>query len=617
MRKVSIFICFCLILLPLALAQSNTTSDAPKYYEHAKVIRVKYISGNASVQRSYDEGLETVTSNLPIFEGDRITTEDGRIEFYLGRLNYLRMDSNSELIFEKVPMLRTTSLRIRVLRGDVYLDIAQLDQEKDIEVQTGDCGIYIIEKGLYKVNVKFESNTEILLFNGHAEVCGEQESRLIRDNQRTVMRNGEFLERPYYFNSTLKEDFDLWNKKRMGSLEAARYSSSRYLDEGYEDYEYELNRNGRWKYNSTYGRHVWIPYNVAVDWRPYYHGRWVWNPFYGYVWSSYHPWGWFTHHYGRWHWSSFYGWHWLPGYYWSPAWVSWYYDSFYYGWCPLSIYNRPVIVLNRRWMRGYRFRDGIPLHATSAVVVKKKSLMAPKISKVMIKDTSGFKKGQILKYNGSALKVKPATIIKSKNLNKKEVVFNKKGVQVKRYGVKGKDVLYKTPKTDTGVIKKSSPSSYKKEKTVKIYGSSKSSKSKTPVIKKTKSSSGTKKAVKKKKGTSDKIDTGKSANHSYQSYGAKKTSYGYTPKSSGTKYKRYTSKSTYPRSSSSRKYSSYGTTSYKRYKSKKSSSSGSSSYRQSRSSSSSSRSSSSKSSSGSRSSRSSSSSSSSSKSKKG
>ncbi|MFC2155717.1 hypothetical protein ACFLRB_04415, partial [Acidobacteriota bacterium] len=61
-------------------------------------------------------------------------TTEGRLELYLGRLNYLRLDYDTEIEFVKVPALRTTGMSIRVNRGGIYLDIENLDYEKDVEV---------------------------------------------------------------------------------------------------------------------------------------------------------------------------------------------------------------------------------------------------------------------------------------------------------------------------------------------------------------------------------------------------------------------------------------------------------------------------------------------------
>jgi hypothetical protein len=90
---------------------------------------------------------------------------------------------------------------------------------------------------------------------------------------------------------------------------------------------------GDWFSMDKYGW-VWAPYNVAVSWRPYTVGHWVYTDD-GCTWDSDEPWGWATYHYGRWTYDATHGWVWVPGEEWAPAWVAWRYGDGYIGWAPL------------------------------------------------------------------------------------------------------------------------------------------------------------------------------------------------------------------------------------------------------------------------------------------
>jgi hypothetical protein len=85
------------------------------------------------------------------------------------------------------------------------------------------------------------------------------------------------------------------------------------------------------------GFHVWRPFHISHQWRPYLVGRWVWTD-YGWYWMSREPFGWITYHYGRWYYDDYYGWVWMPDDVWAPAWVEWRYDDDYIGWAPLPPY---------------------------------------------------------------------------------------------------------------------------------------------------------------------------------------------------------------------------------------------------------------------------------------
>jgi uncharacterized membrane protein YgcG len=416
-----------------------------KYYDNARVVRVKHTQGEAYIQRSYEEGIEEATANLPVFENDTAGTTDGRLELYLGKLNYIRLDYDTEVKFDTVPELRTTHTVIRLQQGGIYLDVNRLDQERDIEVQTPDCGVFILEPGQYRINVN-AGVTEVFVHRGSADVAGSDYERIVEENKKIVMRNGDVRERPFYFSSANWDDFDSWNNERAKETGHVRYTNARYLDQGYEDYEYELSRNGRWRYSNNFNTYIWIPYNIGSSWRPYYHGRWVWNPHYGNVWSSYDSWGWYTHHYGRWHWDVGFGWHWIPGYRWSPAWVSWFWDDHYYGWTPLSWWNRPIVIYNNHWHRGYRYRHGVPYRSWSTIIIKKNRLYTGNVGRHVISKSNRRRLAKNrLKFRGGAPNMRPThERVNVVNARGKSVVFKKNGlVTTSKYKVLKNGSSYK------------------------------------------------------------------------------------------------------------------------------------------------------------------------------
>ncbi|MGE5343696.1 MAG: DUF6600 domain-containing protein [Candidatus Omnitrophota bacterium] len=432
MKRITIlFVCLA-FLAPFLMSNTPNSDEAQaQYYDNAKVLRMKFAEGETYVKRSYDDAMEEGTINLPIFEKDTAGTTDGRIEIYLGRLNYLRLDYDTEVVFDTVPELRKTNLALKVNHGGIYLDIDAMDYERDIEIQTPDCGVFLLDKGSYRINVTEGGRTEVYVYEGVAEVAGDGYSRNVRENQKITMLDGSVREKPFYFNANDSDEFDTWNTDRNKLLSSARYTTSRYLENGYEDYEYELSRNGRWRYDSNFRSYVWIPYNVSSDWIPYSYGRWVWNPHYGYVWTDYDSWGFFTHHYGRWQWDPIYHWYWIPGYHWSPAWVSWSWDSDYYCWSPLSWWNRPVIVIHGRWWHDYDYHHkGFPFNSRSTVIIKKHQLGSNVISKIAIRGGEfDANSKRTITFKGNAPHFRPeynkVTVINDKG---KPVVYKDSGI---------------------------------------------------------------------------------------------------------------------------------------------------------------------------------------------
>ncbi|MBN2399240.1 MAG: hypothetical protein JXI33_02750 [Candidatus Aminicenantes bacterium] len=410
MKKIMVAIMsFLLLAIGLLAYETDNSPSEAKYYDNAKVIRIKNVEGEGFVQRSYEEGFEEATPNLPVFEKDTVGTTAGRLGIYLGRLNYMRLDTDTQVDMLSIPQLRETNLVARVTKGSIYLDIANLDKEKSIEIQTPDCGIFLLDNGIYRINVDENSITEVFVIEGIAEVAGQDNSRNVRENQKIVMSRGRLEERPYYFYASEKDDFDRWNDMQNREQGYARYGTSRYLQSGYEDYEYEMSRAGRWMYMSAFNSYVWIPYFSNAEWMPYSNGRWIYNPFYGYVWTSYDNCGWFTHHYGRWHWDYVNGWYWIPAYHWSPAWVSWFWDNDYYGWCPLSWWNRPIVIINNHWDRNFNYRRGIPRHSRSNIIIRKSQLTAANARRVALsKNKLVENRDRLITFRGTAPVERPS-----------------------------------------------------------------------------------------------------------------------------------------------------------------------------------------------------------------
>jgi hypothetical protein len=100
------------------------------------------------------------------------------------------------------------------------------------------------------------------------------------------------------------------------------------------EFETPLAPHGTWLVVSSYGR-CWRPAGVAVEWRPYGCGTWVWTEC-GWYWASDEPWAWACYHYGWWVQDSKYGWVWVPNTDWAPAWVSWRAGPDFIGWAPLG-----------------------------------------------------------------------------------------------------------------------------------------------------------------------------------------------------------------------------------------------------------------------------------------
>ena len=120
-----------------------------------------------------------------------------------------------------------------------------------------------------------------------------------------------------------------------------------------------LATHGAWIEVGSYGR-CWRPAHVAVEWRPYCDGHWVWTDC-GWYWVSDEPWAWACYHYGGWVHDSHHGWIWIPGVQWASAWVSWRVGGGHCGWAPLPPPGIRVVVAPRSFVfvEAHRFHERV------------------------------------------------------------------------------------------------------------------------------------------------------------------------------------------------------------------------------------------------------------------
>lgn len=378
------------LAIVLIFSLSVLNAEETNYTDYS-FARLSYITGNAYIQRATDLSYEEGVVNMPISEGDRLGTTEGRTEIYLGNGKYVRLDHNTKIDFLKLPDRGSDLIQIQIWAGNVYLSLGSLEMEKSLEIHTPDISLYFLESGLYRIDVREKGETEIFVFEGLLEASGESGSLLVKREQRLEATNGLFISRPTRFYAVADDSFDRWSEHR--DSEIRRRLARSYLPEELEDFEYELDHYGHWSYLSPYG-YVWVPGGIDPYWRPYYHGQWVWLSLCGWTWLPYEPWGWVTFHFGRWHWAAGIGWYWIPRTVWAPAWVSWYWGYDYIGWVPLSYYNRPGVIINNVFYDRYE-GPYYPHGSRVLTVIHKNQLKARHVSKVALSQESINSLGKI------------------------------------------------------------------------------------------------------------------------------------------------------------------------------------------------------------------------------
>jgi len=440
MKTLALFAAFLVVLALTLVGQeqkpaAEQTPAPEQKYTNESVARLSFIGGKTFVQRASDLGYEEAVVNTPITEGDRIGTTEGRAEIRFGLRNAIRLDEGTKIDILNLPKKGDDTTRLRVWSGRVYLEIGNLEREKSIEVHTADASFYIMDEGIYRLDVLEDRKTGLSVWRGAVEAAGETGSTLVKSEQRLEISEGRFAGEPARFMAVADDSFDRWNQTRTTAL--TRQLPKRYLPDELAEYEEELDSYGDWQYLAPYG-YVWAPRGMAGDWRPYWNGRWAWLPLSGWTWVPYEPWGWAPFHYGRWHWGIGMGWYWIPMSYWGPAWVNWWWDDYYFGWAPMSWWGYPGVLYGGRYYgRGW---DGYyPWDSRALIVVRRDQLRDPKISSVALREDS-LKSLNRMNLTSQKLDVRPVgSKLSVQPLDGKRVIL-REGSDLGRYRQGGSEV---------------------------------------------------------------------------------------------------------------------------------------------------------------------------------
>src|SRR5688572_18096899 len=199
-------------------------------------------------------------------------------------------------------------LQASLTEGAATVRIRRLAEGETVQVETPHSTVYLNRVGEYHIEVdKGADRTVVKTRHGEAEVKGDKERFVVRDNERGVFSGvGNLTGRIESLGP--RTTFEEWANERDGRNE--RSNSARYVSRdviGYED----LDEHGEWISEPEYG-YVWRPRYVVSGWAPYRYGRWVYVSPWGWSWVDDARWGFAPFHYGRWAYIRHH-WYWVPG----------------------------------------------------------------------------------------------------------------------------------------------------------------------------------------------------------------------------------------------------------------------------------------------------------------
>ena len=184
---------FLVALFSLAMA------DDPIF----RVARISLVEGEVSYQRANDSRKDwfDATLNLPLEENDQLySASDGRAEIQLSGRNTVRIDHDTNLRFTQ---FNTGVIQMSLSIGSAYFRIDSLSKHQFQVVDANDSGandpvyfeidtptvaVTFVKEGVYRINVRDDGSTEVIVRQGQAEVYNQEiETVVVKKGKRIIV----------------------------------------------------------------------------------------------------------------------------------------------------------------------------------------------------------------------------------------------------------------------------------------------------------------------------------------------------------------------------------------------------------------------------------------------
>lgn len=278
--KKNLFYIFSVVLVAislnaLAFAQEETrrtVSDAANLYVvSAKAGGVNYIEGKVTVTRKFGKsGYLLKGETLEI--GDRVSTSaDGKAEILLNPGSFVRLAENSSFEFSTTSL---EDLQLKLNRGSAMFEVIT-DNNFTFAVNTPKARFYVVQTGVYRVDVLNDGTNKIEVWKGRAQIGDGMNATIIKGGKQAIVNGSEVAVTK--FDRDEKDTLEIFSKARAKELAKVNAKLQ--------------NADVRTSLMSSFYRTRWSLYDS--------YGLWVYSPFYnsycflpfGYGWSS--PYGYY------------------------------------------------------------------------------------------------------------------------------------------------------------------------------------------------------------------------------------------------------------------------------------------------------------------------------------
>lgn len=300
-----------LAVLFTVLASLSALADS-----HVRIVRLSYIEGGVQISRGAAGAYEKAIVNLPITEGAKLKTADGRAEVEFEDGSTLRLVADSTVEFSQLS-LRDSGAKVsavNVTSGTAYVNFTGTKND-EFSVRFEDKKIMLARAAHLRI-ILGDEDSSVAVFKGLIQVDNPSVTIDVKKNQTVSF---DLDTNQYKVAKNIQETpYDSWDDQQ--NEYHTRYAAKSY--NSYSPYAYgttDLSYYGNFFNAPGYGM-MWQPYLAGAGWDPFMDGAWAFNSGFGFGWVSAYPWGWTPYHSGAWIFLPGYGWAWQPG----GAWNNWY-----------------------------------------------------------------------------------------------------------------------------------------------------------------------------------------------------------------------------------------------------------------------------------------------------
>jgi hypothetical protein len=278
-----------------------TTGDPP-----ARVGWLSNLSGSVSFHSASQDQWVTATQNYPVATGDAVWTQPQAAASVMVDSTRIALNGGTELTAQEIDQSTITAA---LSQGEVFLDIAALQQGQTVVIETPRGTAQITGNGEYEVYAGDSGTptyitaiTGSIQFTGLGasgpQTVGAQQTLVVQGTNPVTAQLGA-MQQDQFLTSMQQQITPPPPPSAAQAPAACAQMTGAAV----------LTHYGTWQPQPSVGT-VWFP-QVASTWVPYREGRWAYVQPWGWTWVDSAPWGFAPFHYGRW--AQFGGrWGWVP-----------------------------------------------------------------------------------------------------------------------------------------------------------------------------------------------------------------------------------------------------------------------------------------------------------------